>query len=90
MENDTCGADAIQADFGLHSFGKGNLYFKDYGKMVYTVFQPPEWTSHSHSLKTLMLWSIRLWNATGELKGQDFLDPQEEMELGDALARCSN
>jgi len=35
VENDTCAVDAIQALTGC-TFGKGNLYFRDYGKMVFT------------------------------------------------------
>jgi len=35
VENDTCAVDAIQAMTGC-TFGKGNLYFRDHGKMVFT------------------------------------------------------
>ncbi len=35
VENDTCAVDAIQVLTGC-TFGKGNLYFHDYGKMVFT------------------------------------------------------
>ncbi len=35
VENNSCGIDAVQALAGC-SFGKGNLYFLDYGKQVYT------------------------------------------------------
>lgn len=35
VENDTCAVDAIQVLTGC-TFGKGNLYFRDYGKMVFT------------------------------------------------------
>ena len=34
VENDTCAVDAIQMLTGC-TFGKGNLYFRDYGKMVF-------------------------------------------------------
>ena len=34
VENDTCAVDAIQVLTGC-TFGKGNLYFRDYGKMVF-------------------------------------------------------
>lgn len=37
VETDSCGVDAIQAILGC-TFGKGNLYFRDYGKSVYTIF----------------------------------------------------
>jgi len=35
VENDTCAVDAIQVLTGC-TFGKGNLFFHDYGKMVFT------------------------------------------------------
>lgn len=35
VENDSCSVDAIQVLAGC-TFGKGNLFFKDYGKQVYT------------------------------------------------------
>jgi formylmethanofuran dehydrogenase subunit E len=35
VENDTCAVDAIQVLTGC-TFGKGNLFFRDYGKMVFT------------------------------------------------------
>ena len=35
VENDSCSVDAIQVVTGC-TFGKGNLFFKDYGKHVYT------------------------------------------------------
>ncbi len=37
VENDACGVDAIQVLTGC-TFGKGNLIFKDYGKMAFTFF----------------------------------------------------
>ncbi len=37
VENDACGADAVQVVAGC-SFGKGNLVFRDYGKHVHTFF----------------------------------------------------
>jgi len=36
VENDTCAVDAIQFLTGC-TFGKGNLFFRDYGKMVFTL-----------------------------------------------------
>ena len=35
VENDTCAVDAVQVLTGC-TFGKGNLYFRDHGKMVFT------------------------------------------------------
>jgi formylmethanofuran dehydrogenase subunit E len=37
VENDACGTDAVQFLSGC-TFGKGNLIFKDYGKMVCTFY----------------------------------------------------
>jgi len=37
VENDACGTDAVQYLSGC-TFGKGNLIFKDYGKMIYTFY----------------------------------------------------
>ncbi|MDD2856161.1 MAG: formylmethanofuran dehydrogenase subunit E family protein, partial [Desulfuromonadaceae bacterium] len=37
VENDACGVDALQFVTGC-TFGKGNLFFNDYGKQVYTLF----------------------------------------------------
>lgn len=37
VENDACGTDAVQFVTGC-TFGKGNLIFRDYGKMVYTFY----------------------------------------------------
>lgn len=36
VENDACGVDALQCVTGC-TLGKGNLFFRDYGKQVYTV-----------------------------------------------------
>ena len=38
-ENDACGVDAVQSLLGC-SLGKGNLVFKDVGKMAFSFFQP--------------------------------------------------
>ncbi len=37
VENDACGVDALQCVTGC-TFGKGNLFFHDYGKQVYTIY----------------------------------------------------
>ena len=36
-ENDACGVDALQCLTGC-TFGKGNLFFRDFGKHVFTLF----------------------------------------------------
>jgi formylmethanofuran dehydrogenase subunit E len=40
VENDSCAVDAVQALTGC-TFGKGNLFFRDYGKMVFTFAVRP-------------------------------------------------
>jgi formylmethanofuran dehydrogenase subunit E len=40
VENDSCAVDAVQVLTGC-TFGKGNLFFHDYGKQVYTFFRRP-------------------------------------------------
>jgi formylmethanofuran dehydrogenase subunit E len=40
VENDSCAADAVQVITGC-TFGKGNFFFRDYGKHVYTLALRP-------------------------------------------------
>jgi len=40
VENDSCAADAVQVLAGC-TFGKGNLFFRDYGKQVFTFAVRP-------------------------------------------------
>jgi formylmethanofuran dehydrogenase subunit E len=40
VENDSCAVDAVQVLAGC-TFGKGNLFFRDYGKMVFTFALRP-------------------------------------------------
>ena len=40
VENDSCAADAVQVMTGC-TFGKGNFFFRDYGKHVYTFALRP-------------------------------------------------
>jgi formylmethanofuran dehydrogenase subunit E len=40
VENDSCAVDAVQVVTGC-TFGKGNLFFRDYGKHVYTFALRP-------------------------------------------------
>jgi formylmethanofuran dehydrogenase subunit E len=40
VENDSCAVDAVQVISGC-TFGKGNLFFRDYGKHVYTFALRP-------------------------------------------------
>jgi len=38
VENDACGVDALQVITGC-TMGKGNLFFKNYGKMAFTIMK---------------------------------------------------
>jgi formylmethanofuran dehydrogenase subunit E len=40
VENDSCAVDAVQVLTGC-TFGKGNLFFRDYGKQVFTLALRP-------------------------------------------------
>jgi formylmethanofuran dehydrogenase subunit E len=57
VENDACGTDAVQYLSGC-TFGKGNLIFRDYGKMVYTFYDRIQdkavRISRDHSFRTLL------------------------------------
>lgn len=50
VENDSCAVDAIQFLTGC-TFGKGNLYFKDFGKHVYILALRPTGSGVRVSLK---------------------------------------
>jgi len=50
VENDTCAADAVQVLTGC-TFGKGNLVFRDWGKMVFTFALRPSGRFVRASLK---------------------------------------
>lgn len=50
VENDSCAADAVQALAGC-TFGKGNLFFRDHGKHVYTFALRPSGRAVRLSLK---------------------------------------
>lgn len=50
VENNSCGVDAIQYMTGC-TFGKGNLFFRDYGKHVYTLAMRPDGVGVRVSLK---------------------------------------
>jgi len=50
VENDSCAVDAIQFLMGC-TFGKGNLYFKDYGKHGYTFARRSDGKAVRISLK---------------------------------------
>ena len=41
VESDACGVDALQCVSGC-TFGKGNLFLRDYGKHAYTLFSRPK------------------------------------------------
>lgn len=50
VENNSCAVDAIQCMTGC-TFGKGNLFFRDYGKHVYTLALRPSGRGVRVSLK---------------------------------------
>jgi len=50
VENDSCAVDAVQVLTGC-TFGKGNLLFRDYGKMVFTFAARPTGRSVRLSLR---------------------------------------
>ncbi|GBE02519.1 FmdE, Molybdenum formylmethanofuran dehydrogenase operon [bacterium BMS3Bbin06] len=51
VENNSCAVDALQAMTGC-TFGKGNLFFKDYGKQVYTLIKRPS----GDALRISVIW----------------------------------
>ena len=53
VENNSCAVDAIQYMTGC-TFGKGNLFFRDYGKHVYTLALRPSGRGVRVSLKGTM------------------------------------
>ncbi|NIP44160.1 MAG: formylmethanofuran dehydrogenase, partial [candidate division Zixibacteria bacterium] len=64
VENDSCAVDAVQVLTGC-TFGKGNLFFRDYGKQVYTFFRRPsgdflriaiDWTSPGETPEETAAW----------------------------------
>lgn len=55
VENNSCAVDAIQFMTGC-TFGKGNLFFMDYGKHVYTLALRPKGKGVRVSLKKEVLW----------------------------------
>ena len=52
VENDTCAVDAVQVLTGC-TFGKGNLFFHDHGKMVFTFAVRPSGKSVRLSCRRL-------------------------------------
>jgi formylmethanofuran dehydrogenase subunit E len=83
-ENSSCGLDAFQAILGC-TVGKGNLYWRDYGKMVYTVFCQ----SNNRAIRLAQRMDA-LDNPVVEkylgLRGQEKLTPEEEAEQEMLLA----
>lgn len=83
-ENNSCGVDAFQAILGC-TVGKGNLYWRDYGKMVYTVFC----RSTDRAIRLAQRMDA-LDNPVVEkylaLRGQETLTPEEEAEQEMLLA----
>lgn len=83
-ENNSCGVDAFQAILGC-TVGKGNLYWRDYGKMVYTVFCRS--TDRAIRLAQRMdALDIPVVEKYLALRGQETLTPEEEAEQEMLLA----
>ena len=64
VENDSCAVDAVQVMTGC-TFGKGNLYFRDHGKQVYTFIRrntgktlriSVDWVSREESQQESAAW----------------------------------
>lgn len=75
VENDACGVDAVQVMAGC-TFGKGNLFFKDYGKQVYTFARRAYGKAVRIAVKYKAfdnpeLALLRQKKATGEATGED-------------------
>lgn len=51
VENDSCAVDAVQLMTGC-TFGKGNLYFRDYGKQAYTFIRRPS----GEAVRIAVIW----------------------------------
>ncbi len=64
VENNSCAVDAVQVLTGC-TFGKGNLFFRDYGKQVYTFLKRPSgegirisvvWTFPEETEEERLIW----------------------------------
>lgn len=84
VETNFCGVDAIQAILGC-TFGKGNLYFRDYGKIVYTIFSRKKQQAIriAQRFEALDDPNTKRYLA---LRFQEQLTTEEEAELEDLLA----
>jgi formylmethanofuran dehydrogenase subunit E len=69
VENDACGTDAVQFVSGC-TFGKGNLIFKDYGKMVYTFICRESGNAIRASRKAAFLQSLK----KGDLSREELIE----------------
>jgi len=57
VENDSCAVDAVQYLTGC-TFGKGNLFFRDHGKQVFTFARRPSGKAVRVSLKPVEQWNV--------------------------------
>lgn len=67
VENNSCAIDAIQVMLGC-TFGKGNLFFKDHGKQVYTIMKRPT----GDALRISVKWQGTPENAAEKKAWQDY------------------
>ncbi|MGR6835397.1 FmdE family protein [Syntrophomonas erecta] len=79
VETDSCGVDAIQAILSC-TFGKGNLFFRDYGKNVYTIASRTSNRAVRIAQKFKGL-DIPAFQRFRELKDRQDLTESEEKEL---------
>ncbi len=84
VENKACGVDAIQAILSC-TLGKGNLIFRDYGKMVYTVASRESGRAVRmyQKMDRVRSQAMQRW---GELRDRGQLSDSEEAEKEMLLA----
>lgn len=78
VEHKSCGVDAIQAVLSC-TLGKGNLFHRDYGKMVYIVGDRQSGRALRMAQKIDRPRSAA-YVRWGELRGRELLSPEEETE----------
>jgi formylmethanofuran dehydrogenase subunit E len=80
LENDACGADAIQVMTGC-TFGKGNLIFKDFGKHAFTLAARKRQRAVRVCLRQRVLEVGREHRSLFEKMRADQASPEEKTEF---------
>lgn len=80
VENNSCAVDAIQLICGC-TFGKGNLFFKDYGKQVYTFIRRPD----RQAVRIAVKWSPPPENSEIEAMWQRYSEGDRSPEVTAAV-----